>query len=75
MIIGETIRLLRSCKKLKQKAVANSLKISQPAYSKLEKSKHITEERLERVLKAINCTKEDLDAMKKFLSTTEIKSH
>lgn len=62
MITGETLRLLRTWKNLKQKTVADQLGISQPAYSKLEKCKCIKERKLVKLLKAINCTKAELDA-------------
>ena len=68
MISGETLRLLRSLKKLKQKTIANKLGISQAAYSKMEKCKLITGERLEKLLKAINCTLVEIETIQMLIS-------
>ena len=65
MITGETLRILRNLKKLKQKTVADKLGISQPAYSKMEKSKCINGEKLERLLKVINCSIDEVETIKK----------
>jgi transcriptional regulator with XRE-family HTH domain len=67
MITGETIRLIRNWKKLKQKTVADKLGISQPAYSKLEKHNHINPERLQKLLVVFNCTDSDLELFRKIV--------
>jgi transcriptional regulator with XRE-family HTH domain len=59
-ITGNVLRQLRTLKGLKQKAMAEKLGISQPAYSKLEKSKIISGEKLTKVLEALGYTKEEL---------------
>lgn len=71
MITGETLRLLRNWKNLKQKTVADKLGISQPAYSKLERSKSIKEKKLGNLLNAINCSKAELETFKKLSTNGE----
>ncbi len=68
LISGETLRLLRHLKNLKQKTVADRLGVSQPAYSKLEKSKSIKDEKAEKLLKLIDCTISDLEVVQRISS-------
>ncbi len=71
MITGEIIRLVRIWKKLKQKTVANKLGISQPAYSKLEKCKHINQQRLDKLLNILNCSERDLEIFRRLIPHSE----
>jgi len=64
MATGQTLRLLRTLKGIKQTALAKKLGISQQAYSKLENSKHLREERLRVILTAMNCTPEDIELIR-----------
>lgn len=67
MITGETIRLLRNWKKLKQQTVAHRLGISQPAYSKIERNNSITRENLKRVLIALDTTQKEMKVVEKLI--------
>lgn len=68
MLTGETLRLLRNAKGLKQKAVADKLRISQPAYSKMEKRKKIEGRTLESIKEIFCCTDADIEVVKRLLS-------
>lgn len=68
MIAGETLRLMRNLRKLKQKTMADKLGISQPAYSKMENCKCIKGKRLEKVLQAFNCTITELETFESLLT-------
>lgn len=74
MATGETIRLLRNWKKCKQKTIADKLGISQAAYSKLEKRKEIRQEKFDKILKAINCSKSELDKFENYFLNHEDRS-
>lgn len=65
MICGQTLRLLRAIKGIKQKTIAKKLGISQPAYSKLEKCEAVNGERADAILAALNCTQEDVENFEK----------
>jgi transcriptional regulator with XRE-family HTH domain len=60
MITGETIRLLRTLKGVKQGTIAKSLGISQPAYSKIEKCQQIKETKARKILALLNCEEDQL---------------
>jgi len=66
MSTGELLRIVRQIKGLPQKAIANKLGIKQPAYYKWEKSKSVKGEKLERFLKAANCSKTEFEQIEKF---------
>ena len=68
MISGETLRLIRIMKGIKQETMAFSLGISQPAYCKIEKRICIEGKKLDRILDALHTTKEDLDYLTKVIS-------
>jgi transcriptional regulator with XRE-family HTH domain len=68
---GETIRLLRNWKRMKQKTIANKLGISQPAYSKLEKCQLINKERLQKIMIILNFSDGELEILKKIISLGE----
>ena len=60
-VSGEIIRRLRLMMGVKQTAAAEKLGITQQAYSKLEKRKKVSDERLQSVLKALNCGQTELE--------------
>lgn len=64
-ISGETLRIYRTIKKLTQHGVANQMGISQQDYSKWENKEIITQAFLERFLKAMRCSKEELQQIQK----------
>jgi transcriptional regulator with XRE-family HTH domain len=66
MISGQCLRLLRLMKGIKQETIAKRLGISQPAYSKLENSNKLREERVQKVLNALSSTWEDLKKVSSF---------
>lgn len=68
MVSGETLRKLRVLRGSSQQQMAAKLGISQPAYSKLEKRKFVNGKSLDRILKALLCTKEDIERIKTFTS-------
>lgn len=70
MTDGETLRLLRTIKGMKQEFLARKLGISQPAYSKLEKCAYIKDKKLQEVLRALGCTAEDLDRVHGIFKTS-----
>lgn len=67
MITGETLRLLRLIKGLKQKTMADNLNMSQPAYSKMEKRKKINGAIEESIKKILCCTESEIEVIKKIL--------
>ena len=70
MISGETLRQLRTVKGIKQKVLAKSLSISQPAYCKLERNICIDGERLKQILIILKCSMAELEEWKKvFISS------
>lgn len=73
LIYGETLRLVRTIKKLTQHGVASQMGISQQDYSKWENKDIVTEDFLERFLQAMKCTKEELLQLQKMLLSTEDK--
>ena len=70
MITGDTIRLLRTLKGVKQGTIAKSLGISQPAYSKIEKCQSIEETRARRILALLDCEEEHLRSIEQIRKPT-----
>ena len=68
MINGETLRRLRNLKGFTQTEAAKKLGISQTAYSRLEKSEWLQGEKLQSVLKALECTTTDLEKVLSMLN-------
>ena len=60
-VSGEILRKLRLMMGVKQTSAAEKLGITQQAYSKLEKRKTVNNDRIDSVLKALNCGKTELD--------------
>jgi transcriptional regulator with XRE-family HTH domain len=67
MITGETLRLLRTLKGIKQANLARELGISQQAYSKLEKCKNINEDKVNNLLMIMECGTEELEELQRIL--------
>jgi transcriptional regulator with XRE-family HTH domain len=67
MFTGETLRLLRNAKGMKQKTVADKLRISQPAYSKLEKRANINGHTLDRLKTIFKCSDSEIEVIQKLL--------
>jgi transcriptional regulator with XRE-family HTH domain len=65
MYTGETLKHLRLLKDLSQKGIAKKLGISQPAYSKLEKRKKVSPERLEKIMDILKCSSEEINVVKR----------
>lgn len=61
MINGQTLRRLRLMKGLKQKDAAKKLGISQSSYSRLEQSVWLQGQQLQNILKALECTSDDVE--------------
>ena len=61
MLNGQTLRRLRTLKGLKQKDAAQKLGISQTTYSKLEQCVWLQGEKLQSILKALECSTKDVE--------------
>jgi len=72
MITGETLKVLRNIKGIKQETMAKSLGITQPAYCKLELSNHINEDKLQKILVILNCTENEVEKIIKFLPPSKM---
>ena len=68
MINGETLRRLRTLKGLKQKEAAKRIGISPSAYSRLEKNEWLQGEKLQTILKALECTTADVEKVLSILN-------
>lgn len=64
---GELLKLLRNLKGIKQGDAARKLGVKQQAISKLEHSKRISATLFEKVIAALNLSKEDIETAMKFL--------
>jgi transcriptional regulator with XRE-family HTH domain len=62
MLIGHKIRNIRELKNLTQDYMAETLDISQSAYSKLEKESNISDEKLQQIADALEVKPEDIMA-------------
>lgn len=65
-VSGETIRMLRTLKGMKQTEAAKKLGISQQAYSKMELNNIVSESKLVKILRAFNSSLQDLEHIIKF---------
>lgn len=63
---GETIRMLRIIKGLKQSTLATKANICQQAISKLERSSKVREKKFLTIAAALKCSKEDIAKAKNF---------
>lgn len=60
MHVGKAIKHLRLLKGFSQKGIARKLRISQPAYSKIEKRVNINKEQVIQILKIMECSTDEL---------------
>jgi transcriptional regulator with XRE-family HTH domain len=67
MYSGYLVKILRTTKQINQKTVSEKLGFSQQAYSKLERSEFINKSTVQKVLAALNCTLEELEALRNIL--------
>jgi transcriptional regulator with XRE-family HTH domain len=61
---GETLRLIRTLKGIKQNTIAKKIGISQPAYCKLEQQVYIREDKLLKLLISLDSDKEEMEKVK-----------
>ena len=71
MTKGEIIRTLRNLRGIKQSTLASGLGISQPAYSKIEKSESIKSEKLKKILLILKCSEEDICILEKIINKVQ----
>ena len=69
---GESIKRLRLLMGLNQKGIAIKLGMTQQGYSKLERCKNIDREKLDKILKAMNCCEEELEIIHKLTHNKKI---
>ena len=62
---GKIIKTLRRVKGHSQLQVAKALRITQQAYSKIEKQKSIEGRKLDRILLALKSSRKELDMIRK----------
>lgn len=65
MINGKILYILRCIKGMKQSEVARKLKISQQAYSKLERAELLHDDRLDNILAALRSSREEVAEIKR----------
>ncbi|HKP31645.1 MAG TPA: helix-turn-helix transcriptional regulator [Chitinophagaceae bacterium] len=65
MMNGKILYILRCIKGMKQSEVARKLKISQQAYSKLERAEILQDDRLDNILAALKSSREELSEIKR----------
>jgi predicted transcriptional regulator len=61
MISGSTLRTLRQMKGIKQQFIAKKLRISQPAYCKLESCNNIKEARAKQIVMLLGYRQEEFE--------------
>lgn len=57
VISGETVRILRQIKGIKQETIAKELGISQPAYCRIENSNYVDCQKFEKILSILGYSK------------------
>ena len=65
MHCGKTLMLLRKLKNTTQQQLANNLATTQQYISELEKQNHFTGGKLDKILKALNSSKEEWEQLKR----------
>lgn len=63
MITGETLRILRVMKNMKQATLAKALKVSQSFYCRLEQSKVVTAERILQFRNALGVSNDEFEKL------------
>ena len=66
MYTGETLKKLRLLKGFNQNGIAKKMGITQQAYSKLEKSSRIDEQKFKSLLKMLQCSDKDFEWIKSY---------
>ena len=66
MHCGKTLMLLRKFKNTTQQQLAKRLATSQQYISELEKQNHFNRAKLDKILKALNCSKEEWEQLRRF---------
>lgn len=72
VISGETLRILRQLKGMKQEVVAQKLGISQPAYCKLEKSDCINNGKLLQIINVLDYSQDEFEKIIRHLPPPEM---
>ena len=65
---GETLKVLRLLRGITQKQLSDQLNISQQAVSKMESHQWIDKKKMEKILSVLNCSKEELEDIRKITS-------
>jgi transcriptional regulator with XRE-family HTH domain len=60
IVCGETLRVLRQIKGIKQQVIAKELGISQPAYSQIERRDYIDCKKFEKILSVLGYSTKEL---------------
>jgi len=71
MHCGKTLMLLRKFKNTTQQQLAKKLATTQQYISELEKQNHFNGAKLDRLLKALNSSKEEWEQLKRFRAPSE----
>ena len=71
MNLGQQVKLLRNIKQINQTIISRKLGISQQAYSKIEKRQYIDSICLQKILRALNSTQEELKNVNKFFDSSQ----
>ena len=71
MHCGKTLMLLRKSKNTTQQQLAKRLATTQQYISELEKQNHFTRTKLDKILKALNSSKEEWEQLRRFASPSE----
>lgn len=71
MHCGKTLMLLRKFKNTTQQQLAKKLATSQQYISELEKKNHLNRSKLDKILKALNCSKEEWEKLRRFVPPSE----
>ena len=72
MHCGKTLMLLRKFKNTTQQQLAKRLATSQQYISELEKQNHFSGAKLDKILKALNSTKEEWEQFRRFVPPSKI---
>jgi len=66
MLSGDLLKKLRMIKGLNQSGIAKKMGVTQQAYSKLEKSRHINDQKFKIIIKALQCSDKDIEWIKNY---------
>jgi transcriptional regulator with XRE-family HTH domain len=71
MHCGKTLMLVRKFKNTTQQQLAKRLATSQQYISELEKQNHFNGAKLDKILKALNCSKDEWEKLRRFTPPSE----